>query len=551
MKSKSRQTHAIEVVREGDSVNLVLNLVARPFAFDKPRKLRFSLQATPVRPLDDAFRADLTSLKMQAPFPGFNKDGWDWNGSRLRLDGKAVIDGHGSQPYPLNWNQNIAKRKEWEKRGGIFTPYQSQLNIMAFGEAGDPRMPAGKQVSDVYGYLFPHVSAGALEHGNLSITRPDMESRLWCYATWIRHAGIRGLYFDQTEPTLGANPAAGAGYILDLHDRPQFDGQVQPGYLLTNVREFYKRLYTLFAQAGVERPMIWLHTTDATMISVFSFAGAFLEGENMPYLTPEQPWISKKFDASRMQAVSNPSKLGIGAVWLSMFQRDWNWPDVPQIQYAAMRAVQGYAMLSRWWGRKVGDIERVLPPYTGVKRVSDNSVQVLMREYELTSLGLPAKIQSSGELVTASPARVVVVIDGKQNVIDLGKLQFTDVKDWRVSFQGQASGASLKVHATGWVEQDGLVYVDLTYGPAGDEPVTVDRISIGQGKSQTSQTDSGPVGLDARLVAQPVSAWFHADATKRAGLGHQRRADGLLPLLAKPVSEDRSPGNPHFHVATA
>ena len=33
-----------------EAVNLVLNLVARPFAFDRPRTVEFSLQATPIRP---------------------------------------------------------------------------------------------------------------------------------------------------------------------------------------------------------------------------------------------------------------------------------------------------------------------------------------------------------------------------------------------------------------------------------------------------------------------------------------------------------------------
>jgi len=41
----SRKVPAIEVVRAGTQVQLVLNLVARPFTFEKPREITFSLQA--------------------------------------------------------------------------------------------------------------------------------------------------------------------------------------------------------------------------------------------------------------------------------------------------------------------------------------------------------------------------------------------------------------------------------------------------------------------------------------------------------------------------
>lgn len=326
-----------------EQVALVLNLVARPFTFGRPRAVTFSLQATPVRPLTPDFRQRLERLSLQTCFPGFDSDGWDWNGCRFQLDDQRLADGHGSQPYPLNWDRNIKKRTEWERRRTDFTPYQSQLNLMTYAEVEDPRMPAGLQASNVYGYLYPHIAAGCLEHGNLSITRPDLEYRLWCYRAWIARGGLKGVYFDQTEPILGANPSAGCGYVLDLPDRPKLHGRIQPGYLLTNVRDFYKRLRTLFVEAGVHEPMIWLHTTDANTVSAFAFTGAFLEGENLPYLTAAYPWFSQKYTPERMQAVGNPAgKWGIGTVWLSMFESSRSgWSR--ETKYAVMRSLQGYS----------------------------------------------------------------------------------------------------------------------------------------------------------------------------------------------------------------
>jgi len=350
-----RKTHSIEVVRDGGRVNLILNLVARPFTFTGAREIVFSLQATPIRPYTPEDYQRTERLWLLTAFPGYDADGWCWNGMQFQ-DGVFPhgLSGHGSQPYPLDWDRQIRRQKDVEARQAIFTPYQSQLNVMSWAEVDDPRMPPGKQVADAYGYLFPHVAAGCLEHGNLNITRPDIEYRLWCYARWIKEIGLKGLYFDQTEPILGANPAAGAGYVLDLPDRPALHGRVQPGYLLTNTREFYKRLRTIFVENGVADPMLWLHTTDANMISAFAFADAFLEGENWPELTPENPWFSKKYAPERMQALGNSGgKLGIPTMWLDMFSRGYAWPE-EQIDrhYLAGRSLVGYGRLhdfnERW-----------------------------------------------------------------------------------------------------------------------------------------------------------------------------------------------------------
>lgn len=109
---------------------------------------------------------------------------------------------------------------------------------------------------------------------------------------------------------------------------------------------------------------------------------------------------------------------------------------------------------------------------------ADHSVGILQREYELNALGLPKRIVSQGENVMASPARLVVVANGKEHAVDLGAVKFTQVKDWRVSFKGQVNGAGLNFEADGWVEQDGLVYLNLTYGPSGDASVKVDSIRL-------------------------------------------------------------------------
>ena len=130
-----------------------------------------------------------------------------------------------------------------------------------------------------------------------------------------------------------------------------------------------------------------------------------------------------------------------------------------------------------WWGKKFGNVERVLPPYTGVKRQGD-TVSVILRDYQLSALGLPVSIKAKDGTVSAAPARLVVVVDGKEHTAPMGKPTFTKVTDWRVEFKGETKVAGLEIIAKGWVEQDGLVYVDLTYQGAGGKAVKIDALRI-------------------------------------------------------------------------
>ena len=133
---------------------------------------------------------------------------------------------------------------------------------------------------------------------------------------------------------------------------------------------------------------------------------------------------------------------------------------------------------ARWWGKKAGHVERVIPPYAALVRTG-NAVTCLGREYELNALGLPAAIRSQSAAVSAAPARIVVVVDGKEHVVPIAApATFIETTAWRMRFEGQAQCAGLALHAKGWLEQDGLVYVDLTYGPEGGAAVKVDALRI-------------------------------------------------------------------------
>jgi len=135
-----------------------------------------------------------------------------------------------------------------------------------------------------------------------------------------------------------------------------------------------------------------------------------------------------------------------------------------------------------WWGKKFGDVERVLPPYEAIRPIakdqSDPAFSLLGREYAFDALGLPAAIRSAGEAVLAAPARIVVTVGGQESVIPVGTPKITGQKDWRVRFEGKAEGAGVAFQASGWLEQDGLVYVDLTYQGADGNAIMIDALRI-------------------------------------------------------------------------
>jgi hypothetical protein len=133
---------------------------------------------------------------------------------------------------------------------------------------------------------------------------------------------------------------------------------------------------------------------------------------------------------------------------------------------------------AEWWDTKLGSVERVIPPFEPMA-VKGAAVTMWGRSYELGALGLPARVVSQGEAVLASPARVVVVAGGKEAVLDLKAApRLTESKPWRVAYQGQAEAGGVRFSAKGTVEQDGLVYVELTYAPAARQGVTLDALRL-------------------------------------------------------------------------
>ncbi|MCC6580244.1 MAG: hypothetical protein IT440_07355 [Phycisphaeraceae bacterium] len=345
---ETKAVSAIEVERTANDVSLILNLVARPFKFDKPREVVFNLQATPVRPLPDNFRERRLHILGTMAFCHAD-DGVKANDGSFLLQPYRISY---SNPFPLDWDKSCEftqlyypenPRNPWRYERMVATPYQCLNAWLDPAEVDDPRVP-GLQGANLYGYICPDTTA-AVDIWDGNLTKTDLEYRLWRYQRWITESGLRGMYFDNVFPTLGVNVDAGQGYVLDLRDRPNLHGKIQPGYCLSGMREFFKRLRHVFAEVGVVNPFIWTHVTDTFTINALSFTDFMMDGEEDPQVTPETPSFSDHWKPERMQAVLPSEKWGVPVLFMDRVAGDWKPMHLSVETRHAFRDMIGWEML--------------------------------------------------------------------------------------------------------------------------------------------------------------------------------------------------------------
>jgi hypothetical protein len=281
----SDQTPAFQVIRRENAAatDFVLNLVSEPFTLARPRTLVFALAGTPVKPLAPDFRKTLTGVGNTYTFTGgqgsyshlvppyqgsfYHDTGWD---------GTCVPGGERvNSPFPADWDLNRYFNLELAKAGGIYLPYQT-LNYTHLERPLDPRTQ-GLEGPELWHVIGPEIHC--LGNGGWCMTPTHMQYRLYRYRDWIRHARLRGFYFDNAYPILCADLEHGCGYRLD-------DGRVQPTFTLFNMREFYKRLRTLILAEGIE-PFVMNHATDTFMPAAYAFVDAMMDGETYRYHVPD------------------------------------------------------------------------------------------------------------------------------------------------------------------------------------------------------------------------------------------------------------------------
>jgi len=172
-----------------------------------------------------------------------------------------------------------------------------------------------------------------------------------------------------------------------------------------------------------------------------------------------------------------PEELGEGEYTVSAVIERANGERLGPVE-TTFRKLDPAQAFQSWWKNGIGDVERPIPPFTGVSS-SGNTARVIGREYIFDRLGLPARIVSGGRSVLSSAAYVSVIVGGREYRADAsGAPEIAVNSPWRCSFNGSAEAAGLRFSSSGIIEQDGMVSIHLTFGPAGDKPVQFDALRI-------------------------------------------------------------------------
>lgn len=242
----------IELIRQADEVLVRIRLVDRPVTLTGPRTLRFGLMATPVKPLPARWRAlEFGGTPIQDGGNYF----WWWPGS----EGRRTQGWAGFEPYPKPEAEGRAFAQRAHANGQYVVPF-----INAHFSGGLPAHDFWEELR-----RFPE---GGLVYENATRTVADFN--LYHLDRWSRGEGaIDGLYIDESYVCGPAvNPMAGMGYY-------DTDGAVRPGYGLSLVRDYFRRLYTMFKQNGRDG-MIWQHSTLFHVPMIAAYAGTTCDGEN-------------------------------------------------------------------------------------------------------------------------------------------------------------------------------------------------------------------------------------------------------------------------------
>jgi hypothetical protein len=186
---------------------------------------------------------------------------------------------------------------------------------------------------------------------------------------------------------------------------------------------------------------------------------------------------------------------------------------------------------AKWWNNKIGDPEKLLKPFEALKVSGKGQgaggkrgtvISCTRRAYTLGSLGLPVQIEANGGPVLAAPVRIVLKAGGKEYAVPTDEtVKVTGKKDWRVDFEcASVSVGGIAFSATGWMEQDGLVELALTYQPEKkDMPVEIEELRVEWPVAQsTPDIYMACMGQGGNYSARTIGAAPALSLSKGSGL---------------------------------
>jgi hypothetical protein len=291
-----------ELVRKGDTLYLVLNLISEPLTIETSRKILIGFQATPVKPMPDNWRR-WTS--------------WDWLGKQKIKDSAYEMTFLGSglyygaigaclELYPRDEDVTLWKMmkkcskdkilpeeyiKEWvkgcripgkegeEKYESTKKTYEIHLragfrsiagpNVLFYTNARGALFDSreGRTFVDEW-YRLPFSTRDYPPGGGVAYDVDPVESfrdyAMYWYKKMFEDAGCKNIYWDCIFPVSIFNLVGTEAYVLP-------NGDIQPATGIFNMRELVRRCAILQMEMG-GKPMNMVHMTSTAIVPILSFA---------------------------------------------------------------------------------------------------------------------------------------------------------------------------------------------------------------------------------------------------------------------------------------
>jgi len=315
--------------REGDTVLLRLNLVAKPSRLDRPRTLTFALQATPAKPMPEepynwrrwwSTRTDRDVESVQINFWGGNMY---WGGRYFATSVYPAFEDYGFWEHLATSRRTGQRDREYEQQWiSRFEnlpekDYNSLRNHHNWGFAAASSSPVITPETKKFTYVIPYTNprGAQIETREFLSTyidewlQGDIVDPQWSRftpfirprrvstgfpggATWYQVEPVPsrndmllfyhrkmletfadGIYWDNwfLQPNFAPAEAGGPGYVDD-------DGRPRAGVNLMGFRDLIKRTATMMHVMG-KRSLTFPHMTNVNIVPMLSFGTLNLDWE--------------------------------------------------------------------------------------------------------------------------------------------------------------------------------------------------------------------------------------------------------------------------------
>ncbi len=319
---QSKKKGAVEIVRQGDTVSLRLNLVAEAAEYQPGKPIVFGLLPHPARPLPDKSRLFNRVAPEKDPIACDIYDAfYPW---------PADPRDHSMKLYPAADPKQPAAGPSWSYA-------ESCIPIMkACKSKGARTMYLSKAWFSCRAGAYDNWEWRSGDSSAVSLTPSFVNYLSWEMNEWVRRGFWDAIYLDEAYEHPAKNLEAGFSVKLP-------DGTEQPGVTNFQFRELMKRWRGVFHQNGRE-PLLIAHLTYSWQYQGVVFCDSYLDGENRPIVSLQsRDWIDST-SQTQFEVVQNARLWGVSSFYMpfiaeggfenktkSQFLR-WQWRMARQAQ---------------------------------------------------------------------------------------------------------------------------------------------------------------------------------------------------------------------------